>query len=103
MPQVEQALDWFTNRMRFKFVVNDHKPFWRSEDGFTINRAHERMMEEIDELNKAMIDNAFYPNRDHAEAIIHECADVANFALMIADLVHVGHYGDESGTIDGEN
>ncbi len=107
MVKVYPVLDWFAKRMEFKLVKNDWKPFWREEPGFDEHMAFKRLKEETDELKGAFADYHFYPNWDHAQAVINEAADVANFAMMIADFAFyeaykldsedtkVVHYGED--------
>jgi NTP pyrophosphatase (non-canonical NTP hydrolase) len=71
----------FAEAMEHKLVANDHKGGWVSyakEKGIAWFFA--RMLEEADELRIAIDDGA------DANTILLEAADVANFAMMIADI-----------------
>ncbi|WP_134705152.1 hypothetical protein [Ammoniphilus sp. YIM 78166] len=77
---MRQVLEWFAEEMEKKLQENDHKAHWSEADGdYLISR----MEQEMDELMKAMIDVQF-GNGDPIQ-VIKEAADVANFAMMIAD------------------
>jgi NTP pyrophosphatase (non-canonical NTP hydrolase) len=66
--------------MEERLSANDHKPGWIGELPSTLLR---RLREEADELEIAF--NA----RGHTKGdILREAADVANFAMMIADVCH---------------
>ena len=70
------VVQWFAARMLDKMQVHRHKgATWRQE---RVSRLFKRMLGEIEELAEAMA------ARDK-DAIIKECADVANFVMMIAD------------------
>lgn len=61
--------------MEEKLSRNDHKGGW---DGMSMADLFDRLIQEEREL-MAAIEGGFAPN------IIDECADVANFAMMIAE------------------
>jgi len=70
-----KALQRFGNDMYLKLRENCHKSHWSTVDQqWLLNRC----MEELKELQDAVNDS------DHGE-IVREAADVANFAMMIAD------------------
>lgn len=82
------AVLWFAERMERKLRANDHKHHWRtSEDGYLSTRLHQ----EAKELSRAL--QRFHTEREGPtraspetiQAVIDEAADVANFAMMIAD------------------
>lgn len=67
----------FAQRMEEKLADNDHKPGWKHcsrEELFT------SLLLEVDELEDALFDGG---------NVIDEAVDVANFAMMIADIT--GH------------
>lgn len=83
---------WFSRRMEKKLRQNDHKGHWRN-----CTRAYllRRLRTELKELaaesgnfgrltKKSMTDAGL---QDSARALISEAADVANFAMMLADVV----------------
>lgn len=77
------ALAWFAVYMERTLTRNDYKGGWRHCQARYLFR---RLREEIDEMEAAwnrMI-KMKKQNRD-ATDVIDECADVANFAMMIAD------------------
>ena len=72
---MRESVLWFGDKMEHKLLANDRKPGWEDlSDVYLLKRLHE----EITELEAALGDTS-------AEAIILECADVANFAMMLAD------------------
>jgi len=72
---------WFAERMERKLQQNDHKGGWNNDSFHALLR---RMREEVDELESAQSDQ---------EKLIDECADVANFAMMIAENALVEQIG----------
>lgn len=73
-----EALVRFTEAMEAKLKLNDHKRHW-SQCGLTylINR----MKEEVEELIEAI------ELGEPIDEVQGECADVANFAMMIFDVM----------------
>src|SRR5688572_30686483 len=94
MAEVLPVLSWFRGRMEAKLKQHERKQFWRTAPDFDVHVARRRLRDEYIELVKAYADYRFMPNKDHAEELIKECADVANFAMMIADLVRVSDEED---------
>lgn len=76
------AVRWFAERMEAKLQDNDYKGGWEHE-------LPERLMcllvKEVGELSSGL--EAWRMDDQWANAVIAECADVANFTMMIADLV----------------
>lgn len=70
-----KAVMEFSLEMLRKLRKNAHKPHWV---GLSNQYLFLRLVEEMGELAQAMSDGS------DAEAIVSECCDVANFALMIA-------------------
>ena len=71
------AVDVFALDMKRKLAKNVHKKHWSE---VTLEYLYSRMLEEQSELYYAL-------KSGKAQDIIDECADVSNFALMIADSV----------------
>lgn len=65
----------FALAMETKLRENDHKRHWRFLDRRTLSR---RLTEEREELRQAF-------NRGDPAEVLREAADVANFAMMLAD------------------
>lgn len=87
------VLDWFSKQMEAKLVLNDHKGGWKDcEIDWLIKRLQQETNELIERWNarqssmqgRSAGENVPLIDVDN-EAIINECADVANFAMMIAD------------------
>ena len=77
VPTPRYVLKWFACRREERLAANDHKGGW-SESGSVWLR--NRALEELDELFQAMCSEDATP-----EKVIAECADAANFCMMIAD------------------
>lgn len=73
---VRPVVQWFAEQMEERLAANDHKPGWRGDD---MDALLSRLADEKVELAQAVEADA--PAREIAK----EAADVANFALMIAD------------------
>lgn len=74
--KLRKSVSRFADWMEFRLRKNDHKLGWSGDQNLML---HLRLMEEARELRKAITENA------PAMVIAHEAADVANFAMMIAD------------------
>ena len=67
------SLAWFTNEMQSKLDANSHKSGWHScTQQWLLNR----LRQETKELERAIAKD---------KNVVQEAADVANFAMMIAD------------------
>ena len=81
----------FADEMEKKLKANDHKLGWLGED---VEWLFIRLKEEVKELGyilkKSGAMECNYPNCRDIPNIISEAADVANFAMMIADRITVG-------------
>jgi NTP pyrophosphatase (non-canonical NTP hydrolase) len=75
--KVNQTVKWFAERMKNKMMQNNHKRNWRDEPLQDLIIA---ISTEFGELVEALEKGDF-------EEIIDECADVANFAMMVADII----------------
>lgn len=83
---MREAVDWFRDQMVAKLVANEHKGGW---GGCPRGVLAERMIAEVREMHRAA-------THDPAAAIL-ECADIANYAMMIADnLRHEMEQGAEN-------
>lgn len=78
---VRESVKWFAEQMEAKLKENDEKGGW---DDCNIYWLIKRMREETNELLKAV--NLHRDLGATKENIIREAADVANFAMMIADI-----------------
>jgi hypothetical protein len=77
-----QAAHWFSERMMAKMLKNAHKGGWHND---SLEFLRYRVGVELQELDEALAD----PNAT-ADEIIDECADISNFAMMIADRAREG-------------
>jgi len=75
--RVREPVSWFAEQMEAKLRENDHKGGWEDCD---YEYLANRLEEEVEELRALEGDPDV-----KGEKIIRECADIANFAMMIAD------------------
>lgn len=78
---LRSSVKQFAQAMERKLRENDHKGGW---DETTDACLIERLFEEANELSWAMSRVGDGPPPD-PHRVVDECADVANFAMMIAD------------------
>lgn len=74
-PAPRPAVIWFADKMEAKLKANDHKGYWGKCE---LQYLSMRLTQERKELYDAI------ESKD-SDRIISECADVANFSMMIAD------------------
>lgn len=72
----------FARLMEQQLRANDHKPGWKNDNPMALL---DRADEELNELHAALM-RAFVDMKSNRETVGKEAADVANFALMIADV-----------------
>jgi NTP pyrophosphatase (non-canonical NTP hydrolase) len=84
MKMPREQVQWFAEQMEKKLQENDRKGGW---EGCNLHWLIERIEIETKELRTAV--NLYMSLRDPKEKIniIKEAADIANFAMMIADIV----------------
>lgn len=91
-PRKEVSL--FAMEMERKLQENDHKGGWANCDPKYLI---ERLKEEVDELSRAMFPKCScrgcadcnHMNIPSVNKVVGEAADIANFAMMIADIFRV--------------
>ncbi|MED3440244.1 hypothetical protein P4393_12335 [Bacillus subtilis] len=83
---IREEVKNFSNVMEEKLQKNDHKGGWGdcSLDYLTL-----RMREEQAELFESLRLYHMFPSEDTRRRVQEECADIANFCMMIADKVKV--------------
>ena len=82
---MREVVQWFGERMEEELSKNDHKRGWYGETPGWLFR---RLRQELDELGRALRGTRHMRSittEQQANEIIAEAADVANFAMMIAD------------------
>lgn len=75
-----EPVPWFVDMMREKLLANAHKGTWRND---AVGDLFLRLKLEVDELERVI------ETRRPRHMVVRECADVANFAMMIADVMHI--------------
>jgi len=78
----QEQLARFEKYMQFKLELNKHKGPWKLTD---IQKLFAHLKVEVEEL-QIEIDNFVDKKANNRQEIGMECADVANFAMMIADV-----------------
>ena len=81
MTKPHRAVQAFAKEMEHKLALNTHKGGW---DGLTFQYLMYRLEKEVRELWKVYDDPEEWIGGDPRH-ITEECADIANFAMMIAD------------------
>ena len=83
---IDQSVDNFAGLMKQKLCQNIHKGCWTDECNivYLANRLHDELAELDIALNQLC---DITQDQKTANAIIEECVDVANFAMMIANCV----------------
>lgn len=77
MGEARPEVQWFAKQMEAKLRANDHKRHWSEcHPDYLIHRLYQ----EAGELWRAI------EQKKPAHEVIQEAADVANFAMMIADV-----------------
>lgn len=73
----------FALLMEARLRANDHKPGWKNHSPDAL---YARLLEEAGELHRAILAHAFDAGPEQSDGVGYEAADVANFAMMIADV-----------------
>jgi NTP pyrophosphatase (non-canonical NTP hydrolase) len=81
---VRQEVIEFAQVMEEKLKANDYKGGW---EGCSVDFLTYRMREEVVELFDALRIHHQNPSEFSVKLVEDECADIANFALMVQDLV----------------
>lgn len=76
MPEIRDKLNWFHSYMAEKLLENRHKRHWSTLSVFACLNMMDHEIRELQEAIDANLDE---------EEVRKECADVANYALFIAD------------------
>ena len=79
------SVQWFATKMESVLRDNDHKTGWSDMELIWL---FERMGDEWAELEVFLQDSDGFKS-DCRKDIINQCADIANFAMMIADNVAI--------------
>lgn len=79
---IKLGLDWFSKEMEIELIKHLDRLGWKKAN---FNFLFKRLCDEVIELEKALFAKDCGIKRKNQKQIIKECADVANFAMMIAD------------------
>ncbi|MCK5601150.1 hypothetical protein KAR91_04720 [Candidatus Pacearchaeota archaeon] len=92
MPELRPELEWFAEQMEKKLKENDDKRGWAGEKLSWMHSLLEREVKEVKAAFKDLGDASWSGDEEHIndalEEVVEEAADVANFAMMIADLAN---------------
>ncbi len=78
---VRPVVGAFAHAMEARLAANDHKGGWQGEDVFwLLGRIRSERMELVDAVGMLIA------GKTTPEAVLREAADVANFAMMVADV-----------------
>lgn len=91
----ERSANWFATQMNVKLQENTHKGGWLHCNQWWLL---ERLKDEVKELEEAMGQAAHGEIR--IQEVIRECADVGNFAMMIADKANIEREIGNGGKVD---
>ena len=81
---VRPEVEWFAIQMEEALRASDHKSGWDTSDpDWLVERMSEEVIEVAEEIER-------YPTLHHGN-IRKECADVANFAMMVATCYQRGN------------
>ena len=85
LSKIRPEVQWFANRMEKKLAKNEYKTHWKY---LTFEALILKMDIEFSELKiawKECIENSQMGDKVTIEALINECIDVANYAMMLTD------------------
>jgi NTP pyrophosphatase (non-canonical NTP hydrolase) len=85
MSYVREEVRWFGEQMEQKLRLNDHKILEAVGDDNQYEYCFRRANEEMTELREALDSMWMGGRQPRVEEVISECADVANFVMMLAD------------------
>lgn len=83
-----KEIQWFAEKMEVKLKKNDFKPGWR---GCSFDYLKRRVGDEVKEMVREATEigsRVFWDRKvseEMVEKFVNECADVANFMMMLAD------------------
>ncbi len=94
IPRDETAVEWFMEEMKKKLTENQHKSGWQTCNLLWL---YSKLGEEMGELGSILNDIALpttakigplgiHVRKMIVDEIVSECADIANMAMMIADV-----------------
>jgi len=81
---MREAVSWFAEQMERKLSVHDDRCGW-SPECCDYDFLLKRLREELNEFEDIYFGAVINPEHGQCQQIIDEAADVANFAMMLAD------------------
>lgn len=88
--EIRKEVQWFAEQMEKKLKENDHKKHWHSIKGGqlleSIRKKHHKCFYIFDDIGFQVSQSGKAKN-ESIDALIKECAGIANSAMMIADKV----------------
>ena len=88
MDNIREQVRWFSEQMESILRANDDKGGW---EGCSADYLLSRMQEELEEMIEKASEIGWdvfmcvRADKEKIDDLIRECADIANFAMMIAD------------------
>ena len=82
---IRKEVVWFAEQMEARLKENDHKKGWQDCDFLYLQL---RLRREYNELRREIMTT----EKKDVDKIISECADIANFCMMIANNFKNGRY-----------
>lgn len=79
---IKLALDWFPKKMKDELMKHLNRPGWKKA---SFHMLFQRLLEEVIELDNVMFTRGNEVRKMDKDRAIRECADIANFAMMMAD------------------
>jgi NTP pyrophosphatase (non-canonical NTP hydrolase) len=89
--ELRDSVDRFAQQMERKLRANDHRPGWMNDSPEALLR---RLREEVDELEAVV--------KANGPGVVGEAADVANFAMMIAEVAWLRYAEKRIGGFDAD-
>lgn len=79
--EYKEDLKWFVEEMELKLDANAHKGTWKNDNIYDLYLMLRKELKELDHEFKALSDD----DMGSLYRMIGECADIANFSMMIAE------------------
>lgn len=80
--QINLSIEWFPKIMKDELMKHLNRPGWKKVN---FHFLYARLLDEVIELDSVLFTKSNELRKIKKDKAIRECADVANFAMMIAD------------------